>query len=235
MQPLMANLYDRIITNRLLMWVKVNPEQTAFQKGKGTMDQLRLIINLIKHHKMTLYIGFFDLSKAFDRVSRFMLLNTLIKMGIGSAMLEALKSIYSTTKCILKCFGKLSDVFDTHTGIKQGASSSAILFIVFMDETIDILKQKCIDEPVLNSLHCLLHADDTLVLSTERNRFRHKCDVLIDAFNTEKMSINFKKSGYMIINGKEADVKCDLKLKTGWLDHKNNHKYIGYILQTREK
>ena len=62
-------------------------------------------------------------------------------------------------------------MFLTHTGIKQGASSSAILFIVFMDEIIDILKQKCIDEPVLNSLHCLLHADDTLVLSTECNRF----------------------------------------------------------------
>ena len=58
MQPMLANLYDRIITNRLLQWVKINPEQTAFQKGKGTMDQivlLRLIINLIKHHKMTLY------------------------------------------------------------------------------------------------------------------------------------------------------------------------------------
>ena len=74
MQALLANLYDRIITNRLHQWVKINPEQTAFQKGKGTMDQiflLRLIINLIKHHKMTSCIDFFDLSKAFDRVSRF--------------------------------------------------------------------------------------------------------------------------------------------------------------------
>ena len=52
---------------------------------------------------------------------------------------------------------------------------------------------------------------------------------MIDAFNSKKMSINFKKSGYMIINGKEADVKCHLKLKTGCLNHKNNHKYLGSI------
>ena len=140
------------------------------------------------------YIGFFDLSKAFDRVSRFMLLKTVIKMGFGAAMLEVLKSIYSTTRCILKCFGKLSDVIATHAGIKQGAPSSDILFIVFMDEIIDILKGKCIKDPVINSLHCLLHADNTLVLSTERNLFRHKCDILIEAFYSKKMSINFKKS-----------------------------------------
>ena len=131
MQPLLANLYDRIIANRLIKWVKINPEQTAFQKGKGTVDHiflLRLIIGLIKYNKIT-YIGFFDLSKAFDKVSRFLLLKTLVKMGIGSFMLESLKSLYSTTRCILKCFGKVSDVFQTYSGIKQGASSYFIYYI----------------------------------------------------------------------------------------------------------
>ena len=165
MQPLLANLYDRIIANRLIKWVKINPEQTTFQKGKGTLDQiflLRLIIGLIKYNKITLYIGFFDLSKAFDKVSRFLLHKTLVKMGIGSFMLESLKSLYSTTQCILKCFGKVSDVFQAYSGIKQGASSSVIIFITFMDEVIDILKEKCVDEPIISNLHCLLHADDTL-------------------------------------------------------------------------
>ena len=92
MQAIVANLYDRIISNRLMKWVKINPEQTAFQKGKWTVGQiflLRLIIGLIKDNKMTLYIciyiyiytlyiGFLDLSKAFDKVSRFLLLKTLV-------------------------------------------------------------------------------------------------------------------------------------------------------------
>ena len=232
MQPLLANLYDRVITNRLLRWVKVHDEQTAFQKGKGTIDQiflLRLIISLIKYNKMTLYIGFFDLSKAFDRVSRYLLLQTLIKMGIGATMLHALQSLYLKTRCVLKCFGKLSDIFETYTGIRQGASSSVILFITFMDSVIDILKEKCVNEPVLNSLHCLLHADDTLILSTNRTLFKIKCDVLIEEFIHKKMSINFKKSGFMIINAKEEDTKCDLKLDSGWLTYRKEQKYLGAI------
>ena len=126
MLPLLAVVFDRIICNRLIKWAKINPEQTAFQKKKGTVDQmflLRVIISLIKANGKTLYVGFFDLSKAFDRVSRYLLLRQLLKLGVGSVLFYALKSIYLSTRCVLKGFGKISEVFETHTGIKQGAYS----------------------------------------------------------------------------------------------------------------
>ena len=33
----------------------------------------------------------------------------------------------------------------------------------------------------------------------------------------------------MIINGKEADMKCGFKLKAGWVKYKDKHKYLGAI------
>ena len=144
---MLANVYDRIACNRLIRWAKISYEQTAFQSGKGAMDQiflLRTIISLMKGLGKTLYVGFFDLSKAFDRVSRYLLLKQLVKLGAGSVLFHSLKSIYSVTRCVLKGFGKLSEVFETHTGIKQGASSSVILFIIFMDDIIDHLKENCL-------------------------------------------------------------------------------------------
>ena len=81
-----------------------------------------------------LYIGAFDLAKAFDKVSRFKMLLKLTKLGIGNCMLQALKMIYKCTYCIL-CYGKdFSRKFRTHTGVRQGAASSAILFINFIDD-----------------------------------------------------------------------------------------------------
>ena len=144
MQPLLGLLYDRIIALRLIAWAKINSEQTAFQKGKGTLDQiftLRVVIALAKRYHKPLFLGFFDLSKAFDKVSRVLLLKCLIKLGIGTCLLEALKAMYLCTRCVLKSAGKLSDVFYTYSGIKQGAPSSVILFIIFMDDIIDILKK----------------------------------------------------------------------------------------------
>ena len=111
---------------------------------------------------------------------------------------------------MLRGIGKLSEMFETFTGIKQGASSSVILFIIFLDDLIDTLKEKCVSEPLLQDLHSLLHADDTLVLSTRRDLFVHKCNV--DGLTEKKMLLSFKKSGYIIVNPKQDDIRCDLKL-----------------------
>ena len=113
MQPLLSDLYDKTLSNRLLQWVKISPEQTAFQKGKGTINQiflLRLIMGLAKYYNTPLYVGFFDLSKA---------------------------------------------------------------------------------------------------------------------FYAKKMSINMKKSGYMIINAKDGDIKSDIKLEDQWIPYKSEKKYLG--------
>ena len=137
--------------------------------------------------------------------------------------------MYYSTRWVLKGFGKLSKVFNIYTGIKQGASSSVILFIAFMDNVIDTLKEKRINEPLLNDLHCLLHADDTLTMNTSRELVITKCNTLIKAFEKKKMSLNFKKSGYFINNGKSKDIRCHLKLSNGWLIYRRKQKYLGAI------
>ncbi len=230
MQNLLSLLYDRVIANRLTMWAKIHPEQSAFQKGKSTLNHiflLRTVIALAKQANITLFIGFFDLAKAFDKVSRPLLLKSLIKLGIGSAIFYAIKAMYTTTRCIVKSGRKLSDIFSTHTGIKQGAPSSVILFIIFMDEFIDIMRNKCISENVIGMLHILLHADDTALLSTSRELFSRKCDILLTAFKQKKVSLNLKKSGFLVINPKVPGDRNNIKLNFGWLTYCTNFIYLG--------
>ena len=232
LQPLLATLYDRVLNNRLHQWAKFSPEQSAFQKGKGTLDQiflLRTIISLAKHSKTSLFIGFFDLAKAFDKVSRTLLLKSLIRMGIGASMFYAIKSMYTVTKCTLKSGKKLSDVFYTHTGIKQGAPSSVTLFLLFMDEFIAHLRTKCIEEKIIGSLHVLLHADDTVVISTNRELFVKKCNTLISAFTVKKLTLNISKSGFMVINPLVQLDRVNIKLDDGWLSYVSEFVYLGVI------
>ena len=94
--------------------------------------------------------------------------------------------MYISTKYILKSGKKLSDIIQSYSGIKQGAPSSVILFIIFMDGFIDIVREKCVAENIIGVLDLLLHADDTIVLSTERNLFIEKCNILIEAFGGKK-------------------------------------------------
>ena len=229
-QPLLGVLYDRILANRLNEWAYISDEQTAFKKGKSTLNHiftLRILIALCKRYDKPLYIGFFDLSKAFDKVSRILLIKSLINMGIGSCLLNAIKASYRATRCVLKGFGKLSDIFMTFSGIKQGAPSSVVLFIIFMDDVVSTLKTKCVDEFLLKNLHVLLHADDTVLLSLNRKLFITKCNILIEAFSEKKLQLNLGKSAYMIINPKCSDDRVHIKLKSGWLPYSSCYTYLG--------
>ena len=225
-----AVLFDRVIANRLDSWIGVNDEQSAFQKGKSTIHQLftlRLLIEIAKKTDTVLYIGMFDLAKAFDKVSRYKLIKKLIAMGISKCMLQVIKRLYMCTICVLNYGKDFSKEFQTYSGIRQGAASSVLLFIAFIDDLVDYLKEHCPEEPILESLHCLLHADDTAILSTKRELFVDKCNHMLDYFGENSLSLNLSKSGYLIINGKNDDIKNDLRLKNGVLEYKSVVTYLG--------
>ena len=231
--PTLGVIYDCVIYGRLEKWLNVHVEQTGFQKGKSTTHQIftiRLLIVLAKYMKITLYIGCFDIEKAFDKVSRYILLKKLITCGIGYHMLNALKVIYSRTSCILSMKGKYSTEFPTESGIRQGASSSSLLFILFINDLIDYLRSKCDPEPLIESLHSLLHADDTLLISTNRELFIRKCNVMNEYFDKNLLKLKLGKSGYLIINGKKNDIKCKIELDKGSLDYKEEISYLGIVI-----
>ena len=141
MLPAIGVLYDRIISKRLERWIDIHDEQTGFQKGKSTLTQifvLRVIIELAKKTNISLFIGCFDIEKAFDKVSRIILFEKLIKLGIVFSMLCALKAVYTSTTCILSMWNEFSKQLDTKCGIRQGAPSSSLLFIVFINDLGDI-------------------------------------------------------------------------------------------------
>ena len=198
MLPAIGVLYDRVITKQLEGWVSIHAEQTGFRKGKSTLTQiftLRIIIEIMKKTKRKLYIGCFDIEKAFDKVSRLILFKKLIKAGVGYLMLGALKTIYIGTSCILDMNGKKSHKFPTKCGIRQGAPSSSILFIVFINDLIDYMKAHCITENIIDTLHVLLHADDTIIISTSENSFIQKCNIMLNYFADNKLRLNLGKSG----------------------------------------
>ena len=232
MLPTLAVRYDRVISRRLDRWLGVHEEQTGFRKGKSTLTQiftLRIVIKMAKKSNTTIYIGFFDIEKAFDKVSRFLLLKKLIKCGIGSVLLNALKSLYTTTSCVLNLNGKFSSAFSTSSGIRQGAPSSSLLFIIFSNDLIDYIQIRCECEPLIETMHVLLHADDTLILSAERSLFIKKCNFMLDYFEENKLKLNLGKSGYLIIKGKNKDTKESIYLKNGELSYKKQIVYLGLL------
>ena len=91
--------------------------------------------------------------------------------------------MYLCTRYMAKSPGKLSDIFYTYSGIKRGAPSFVILFIIFMDDIIDVLKEKCKEKLIIRNAYYVLHADNTMIMSQDYNQFIRKCNVLVNTFH----------------------------------------------------
>ena len=99
-----------------------------------------------------------------------------------------------------------------------------------MDGLFCHLDSKCSLEDLLADLHTLIHADDTIILSTERLTFIKKCNEVINYFHTNGLSLNLDKSAYLIINPKDIDTKTSLILNSGVLKYKSVIEYLGIFL-----
>jgi hypothetical protein len=229
----LACLYDRIITNRLKPWLRFHIDQTAFQKGKSTLIHiftLRILIDLARKLKITLYIGLVDIEKAFDHVPRSLLLRKLVKLGVGKLMLFALKQVYLYSMCVIKFQNELSDSFRMYRGVRQGAASSVLFFIAFMDGLFEHLAEKCSVEAFLYDIHVLIHADDTIIVSTSREQFIQKCNEAVNFFQSNKLNLNIDKSCFLIINPTKDDRKSSIILNSGVLKYKPKFDYLGVIV-----
>ena len=133
--------------------------------------------------------------------------------------MEKCQSASNQTYCIIAVNNTYSDSFQTFSGIRQGAPSSTYLFLIFIDDLIQYIESNCEIEPIIGNLSCLLHADDTAIISTKRSLFILKCNTMLNYFQQNSLNLNLDKSSYLIINPKESDFRYMLTLNNGPLKY----------------
>ena len=220
----LAKLYDKILYNRLKLWFTIDKCQAGGQEKRGCPEQimsLRLLVDYAKGKKTKLFICFIDFSKAYDRISRPKLFRLLAKLGCGHIMLRALQLLYDTTKNILK-----TAIINAKIGIKQGGSSSGLLFILYMDVLSKMVRDACPHDGYLESVHSLMLMDDTALLATSRENLLKRYDALVQFCEEYDMVINADKTKLMVINGSKEDRRSFTK---GGLtiSHTESYVYLG--------
>ena len=220
----LAKIFDVLILNRLILWVDIDKCQAGSQKGRSCLEQiltLRLLIDFVKKKKFKLYILFIDYSKAYDRVPRHKLIEVLKSRGCGKVLLRAIYAMYTCTKNILK-----TAVIDATIGVRQGSPSSCLLFIIYMDVMVRMLKRAFESDGFLGALHALLLMDDTVILSTNRQMCEAKLRVVIEYCKDFGMEINTKKTKYFVINGSRTD-RMELEVDGVNVGYCSRYLYLG--------
>ena len=144
-------------------------------------------------------------------------------------MFAALVSLYAVTHSIIGVA-----VVTTTIGLKQGSPTSVILFIIYINDLIHLIKTTCAPDGFLAWLHLLVLMDDTVLLSTTRRGMSTKLHLLDQYCRSHKTKINSKKTKFFVINDEPADRQPFVfeAFRVAWCD---NYVYLGSVFTSDGK
>ena len=127
------------------------------------------LIQTIKTNKEKLFVICIDFEGAFDKISRQTLFRKLHIFGAGTVFLSCLMAIYSLTSCTIHQKDN-SFTYLLLAGIKQGLPLSPLLFLFHIIDIFALFDGIYGWKSILETVHLLIHTDDTTVLANSRQK-----------------------------------------------------------------
>jgi hypothetical protein len=96
------------------------------------------------------YVAFLDTQKAFDTVWRHGLMFKLRHLGLTGSLWTLIDDCHSNTFCSVAVNQTNSDWFPVSQGVRQGGVLSTFLYLVFINDLLQELQNKCINTGIYN-------------------------------------------------------------------------------------
>ena len=182
--------------------LKLDHRQFGFRSGSGCEGAVTIFKEVIENYnrkKSNVHCAFMDLSKAFDKINHFTLVNKLKKTTLPSELVNIVDFMYSNSSANVKVNNAVGATWKIGNGTRQGGILSPLLFCFYFDSLID----KICNMPVGCSLegrkfNILCYADDVTLLAPSASGLQK----LLDSFYSEicelGLEVNTSKCAYMI-------------------------------------
>jgi hypothetical protein len=198
-----ASILERILLNEIDKYYPNIEQQFGF-KSSSSCNHAYLVLKEIlainrRSNKLT-YICAIDASKAFDKVSRELLWNRIIDKT-PKYISRCLINYYSVSKAHVMVKDKLSDIFRTSIGVKQGGPLSPRLFCAYMEELNERLNSLNIGFKISNIyINNLMYADDVLLIANSKEELERLLEVTTEFGKDFEIKFNPDKTTFMIAN-----------------------------------
>ena len=140
-------LYASTLSRRLEKALQEHPDQYGFCRHKGTAEAHFNLISAVEQAFASgdpLYFLSLDIRKAFDEVSRPLMLTNLYERGVRGRLWHAIRVLYERTEAAVSVAGATSTPFAVDKGVAQGCPLSPKLFnthVLAILEALDSVAQ----------------------------------------------------------------------------------------------
>ena len=233
--PLFSKILERLMYNRLLSFLNEHKVLYLYQFGFRSFHSPNLaLILLVDKISQALESGeyvlglFLDFSKAFDTVNHDILYEKLEFYGIRGLPLTWFKSYLNDRKQYVEYNNAQSSMDTIKCGVPQGSILGPLLFLIYINDLADVSEK----------LFALLFADDSNIFLSGNDpdelirTMNEEMVAVVDWLNINKLSLNLKKTHFIIFSRKKekVDVTENLIVNNSIIDRTDKTKFLGVII-----
>ena len=231
-----GKIFNSVLNNRLDTFLVENNIidncQIGFTKKARTSDHMFILKCLFDKYcnekNGKLYACFVDFHKAFDTVIHTGIKIKLLQIEVGQKFYNIVKEMYRRSISCIKIHNQITDFFQIEQGVRQGDNLSPNLFKIFLNDLPKYMDGS-IDSVTLNNhiIHCLMYADDLILLASSPNGLQSKLDILDKYCNDWCLNVNLSKTKVMVFNKPGKKLSGNFSIHNKCIECVQQYKYLG--------
>ena len=226
---LLSNLFEHALLLKISHFLETDNLQFGYKKRHSishAMYTLKSCIDYFTNHGSNVFIAFLDCTKGFDRVNHKGVFIKLMKRGVPLCILNLLIYWYSNLTSVVKWNNNFSSPFCVPSGVRQGGVLSPYLFVVYMDDLFQILRNMKHGCHILDLfVACIMYADDICLLAPCRSALQSLLDACENYGNTWCITYNPLKCKLMAFGSRITLPSISMYGKS--LEFVDEYKYLG--------
>ena len=230
-----GKVYERILNERVKQHVVITNAQAGGIEGNSTVDHLIVLKQTVKEitsKKLTAYVVFLDVQKAYDKAWLDAILYALIKNGVEGKNLNIIKKLNSNLTARIQTRFGLTKEIPIKDSIRQGGVLSVVEYATLIDEISKELRirNQGVTTAAGTKIDSLLWIDDVCLIHSDRDELQQMLDTTNHV--AKKYHIEFGAAKCKVVKiGKGPSSKITLNGQI--LEEVEAYKYLGEMINNK--
>lgn len=210
----------------------ISETQSGFLEGRSIHNNVRLVLDLLDYSEVVQGSGFLiflDFFKAFDAIEHPFILKTLKHFGFGRRFINLIEMLYNDINSSVALRHRTCTRFPIKKGIRQGCSSSRLLFIIVAELLSILIKNNGIEGLSVLDRQIIISqfADDTTLFLKNEQQIPLALHLVNMFSKASGLYLNLKKCEMLTLHEFPLQSLFNIQIK-------EEVKYLGIVI-SREK